>query len=92
MATFNPQVVQHVAGVLRVLLERVLRFPVRSRRTLAEAANIDSHDAETLGKPPDEVIPKLFKLEEKDLVPQIDDVLTIMDFYDKSAGSQIIFI
>ncbi|MEJ2085610.1 MAG: DsrE/DsrF/DrsH-like family protein [Acidobacteriota bacterium] len=34
----------------------------------------------------------MFKLEEKDLVPQIDDVLTVMDFYDKSAGSQIIFI
>ena len=34
----------------------------------------------------------MFKLEQKDLVPQIDDVLTVMDFYDKSAGSQIIFI
>ena len=34
----------------------------------------------------------MFKLEKKDLVPQIDDVLTVMDFYDKSAGSQIIFI
>ena len=34
----------------------------------------------------------MFKLEEKDLMPQIDDVLTVMDFYDKSAGSQIIFI
>ena len=34
----------------------------------------------------------MFKLEKKDLVPQIDDVLTVMDFYDKSAGAQIIFI
>ena len=34
----------------------------------------------------------MFKLEKKDLAPQIDDVLTVMDFYDKSAGSQIIFI
>ena len=34
----------------------------------------------------------MFKLEQKDLAPQIDDVLTVMDFYDKSAGSQIIFI
>ena len=34
----------------------------------------------------------MFKLEEKDLVPQVDEVLTVMDFYDKSAGSQIIFI
>ncbi len=34
----------------------------------------------------------MFKLEEKDLVPQIDEVLTVLDFYDKSAGSQIIFI
>ncbi len=34
----------------------------------------------------------MFKLEEKDLVPQIDDVPTVMDLCDKSAGSQIIFI
>ena len=34
----------------------------------------------------------MFKLEEKDLVPQVDEVLTVMDFYDKSAGAQIIFI
>lgn len=34
----------------------------------------------------------MFKLERKDLVPQVDEVLTVMDFYDKSAGSQIIFI
>jgi peroxiredoxin family protein len=34
----------------------------------------------------------MFKLEREDLVPQIDEVLTVMDFYDKSAGSQIIFI
>ena len=34
----------------------------------------------------------MFKLDKKDLVPQIDEVLTIMDFYDKSAGAQIIFI
>lgn len=34
----------------------------------------------------------MFKLEREDLVPQIDDVLTVMDFYDKSAGAQIIFI
>ena len=34
----------------------------------------------------------MFKLEKEDLAPEIDDVLTVMDFYDKSAGSQIIFI
>ena len=34
----------------------------------------------------------MFKLGREDLAPQIDDVLTVMDFYDKSAGSQIIFI
>jgi peroxiredoxin family protein len=34
----------------------------------------------------------MFKLERKDLAPQVDEVLTVMDFYDKSAGSQIIFI
>jgi peroxiredoxin family protein len=34
----------------------------------------------------------MFKLERQDLVPQVDEVLTVMDFYDKSAGAQIIFI
>ncbi len=34
----------------------------------------------------------MFKLEREDLLPQVDEVLTVMDFYDKSAGSQIIFI
>jgi peroxiredoxin family protein len=34
----------------------------------------------------------MFKLEQGDLVPQVDEVLSAMDFYDKSAGSQIIFI
>lgn len=34
----------------------------------------------------------MFKLEKDDLIPQVDEVLTVMDFYDKSAGAQIIFI
>jgi peroxiredoxin family protein len=34
----------------------------------------------------------MFKVERKDLVPQIDEVISAMDFFDKSAGAQIIFI
>ena len=34
----------------------------------------------------------MFKLEREDLVEQVDGVLTAMDFYDKSAGAQILFI
>jgi peroxiredoxin family protein len=34
----------------------------------------------------------MFDLERSDLVEQVDDVLTAMDFYDKAAGAQIIFI
>ena len=34
----------------------------------------------------------MFGLTEKDLVPQVDGILTVMDFYDMAAGSQIIFI
>jgi peroxiredoxin family protein len=34
----------------------------------------------------------MFKLEKEDLVPGIDDVISAMDFFDKAAGSQIIFI
>ncbi len=34
----------------------------------------------------------MFELEEDDLVPQVQEVITAMDFYDKSDGAQIIFI
>jgi peroxiredoxin family protein len=34
---------------------------------------------------------EMFKLEEKDLVAQVDGVLSAMDFFDKSEGAQIIF-
>jgi peroxiredoxin family protein len=34
---------------------------------------------------------EMFKLEKGDLVPQVDDVLTAMDFFDKAEGAQIIF-
>jgi peroxiredoxin family protein len=34
---------------------------------------------------------EMFKLEKKDLLPQVDDVLTAMDFFDKAEGAQIIF-
>ena len=34
----------------------------------------------------------MFKRTEEDLVPQIDGVLSAMDFYDKSAGAQLLFI
>jgi peroxiredoxin family protein len=35
---------------------------------------------------------EMFQLEQKDLVPQIEEVITAMDFFDKSAGAQVIFI
>lgn len=34
----------------------------------------------------------MFKLELKDLVPQVNGVLSAMDFFDKAEGAQIIFI
>jgi peroxiredoxin family protein len=34
----------------------------------------------------------MFKLTEDDLVPQVDGVLSAMDFFDKTAGAQILFI
>ena len=33
----------------------------------------------------------MFGLERKDLVPQVSGVLTVMDFWDMAAGSQVIF-
>lgn len=34
----------------------------------------------------------MFKRTRADLVPQVEDVISAMDFYDKAAGSQVIFI
>jgi len=34
----------------------------------------------------------MFKLELEDLVPQVDGVLSAMDYYDKSAGAQLLFV
>ena len=34
----------------------------------------------------------MFKLAEDDLVPQVDGVLSAMDFFDKTAGAQLLFI
>ncbi len=34
----------------------------------------------------------MFKLDRSDLVPQVDDVISAMDFFDKSAGAQVLFI
>ncbi len=34
----------------------------------------------------------MFKRERADLVPQVDDVISAMDFFDKSAGAQVLFI
>lgn len=34
----------------------------------------------------------MFKRTEDDLVPQVEDVISAMDFYDKAAGAQVLFI
>jgi peroxiredoxin family protein len=34
---------------------------------------------------------EMFGLEEKDFVPQVDGILTVGEFYDQSAGAQVIF-
>lgn len=34
----------------------------------------------------------LFRLEKSDLVPQVKDVISAMDFIDKSEGAQVIFV
>jgi peroxiredoxin family protein len=34
----------------------------------------------------------MFKRTRADLVPQVEDVITAMDFYDKAVGAQVIFI
>jgi peroxiredoxin family protein len=39
-----------------------------------------------------EMAMQMFKLEDKDLVPQIREVITAMDFWEKSAGAQVVFI
>jgi peroxiredoxin family protein len=34
----------------------------------------------------------MFKRTREDLVPQVDDVISAMDFFDKSAGAEVLFI
>jgi peroxiredoxin family protein len=34
----------------------------------------------------------MFKRTREDLLPQVDDVITAVDFFDKSAGAQVLFI
>jgi peroxiredoxin family protein len=34
----------------------------------------------------------MFKRTREDLVPQVEDVISAMDFFDKSAGAQVLFI
>ena len=34
----------------------------------------------------------MFKLKREDLVPQVKEVISAMDFFDKSAGAQVVFI
>ena len=34
----------------------------------------------------------MFKLKQEDLVPQVEGVLSVMDFFDIAAGSQILFV
>jgi peroxiredoxin family protein len=34
----------------------------------------------------------MFKRKKEDLVPQVEDVISAMDFFDKSAGAQVLFI
>ena len=33
----------------------------------------------------------MFKRKKEDLIPQVEGVLSAMDFFDKAAGAQIIF-
>ncbi len=35
---------------------------------------------------------EMFKLKESDLIPEVDGVLSVIDFFDNAAGSQILFI
>ena len=35
---------------------------------------------------------EMFKLKKDDLVPQVEGVLSVVDFFDKAAGSQVLFI
>ncbi len=39
-----------------------------------------------------ELAMKMFKRTREDLVPQVKDVITAMDFWDKAEGAQIVFI
>ncbi len=35
---------------------------------------------------------EMFKVKKEDLVPQVDEVLSAMDFFDRTSGAQLLFI
>ncbi|MCA9640211.1 MAG: DsrE/DsrF/DrsH-like family protein [Polyangiaceae bacterium] len=39
-----------------------------------------------------ELAMKMFQLQRDDLIPQVEDVITATDFYEKTVGAQIVFI
>ena len=35
---------------------------------------------------------EMFKLEQSDLIPQVKESLTAMDFWEKAEGAQVVFV
>ena len=77
-----------VAGLpgMEALASKMKELDIPSVREMLEI--LDDSGAQLYGC---ELAMKMFGIEKEELVPQVKDVITVGDFYDLSADSQIIF-
>jgi peroxiredoxin family protein len=76
---------EHLAT--KMMKKEMAKLDIPTVRELIET--LDDAGAELYGC---KLAMDMFKLSREDLVPQVKDVLTASEFFEKSAGSQIIFI
>ncbi len=64
--------------------------PLPRRR---ESGGTDGEGAQTSrSEPARELLRQVAASTNEDLVPQVEDVISAMDFFDKAAGAQVLFI
>jgi peroxiredoxin family protein len=76
---------EHLAS--KMMKKEMAKLDIPTVRELIET--LDDAGAELYGC---KLAMDMFKLSREDLVPQVKDVITASEFFEKSAGSQIIFI
>lgn len=65
-------------------MEKIEIPPIREMLEILDASGAEMYGCQ--------MAMDMFKRERKDLVPYVKDVINAMDFFDKAAGSQVLFI